>query len=417
MRNKKLFSTVVATALAATTMAMPVMAADGNSLDVNVTTKTAVVRVDVPTTMAISVNQFEMGDGGSQIYSSAFKMVNKSEIPVKVNVESTATLNATTKLLSTKSAASASNAEGEAWMAVAAQTSSGSYADGDATSTDKLTEANKNVATFVQGSGADATKGTASQVFVLDKSGTMAYKLLNANEDASKIEYAQFYELTAETAANQDALDALLANNDVYVAAAAAADGQTLTKVAKGESHTHSATEVYYTAAQDATAKASITAANLYVYGDGTAAADGEAAFRYIGKLSEAQETWTKDDISHVTIKYDITGVTDTKYAEVKPDCTYGLYKSEKGIDYENATAMNLIKGSTAVYANYSDLPFEASDIKSCVVKVDSADYAAITPVESSTALKLTVDSGWSSATSVKIYVVTDSTVYVYTYK
>ena len=57
MRNKKILSTVVASALAATTMAVPVMAADGGNIDVPVTTKTAVIRVQVPTKMDISVNQ------------------------------------------------------------------------------------------------------------------------------------------------------------------------------------------------------------------------------------------------------------------------------------------------------------------------------------------------------------------------
>lgn len=56
MRNKKILSTVVASALAATTMAVPVMAADGGNIDVPVTTKTAVIRVQVPTKMDISVN-------------------------------------------------------------------------------------------------------------------------------------------------------------------------------------------------------------------------------------------------------------------------------------------------------------------------------------------------------------------------
>lgn len=328
MKNKRFLATVVATTLAATTMVMPVMAADGGSMDVNVTTKNAVIRVEVPTKMEISVNQFEMGDGGSQIYSTDFTMQNKSEIPVKVDVGSTAELKATTKLLGTKAAAGATTAAtGEAWMAVAAKTGASSYADGTATTIGDLTESNRNVATFVQGTGSDAAKGTANQTFYLDKSGTMAYKLLNANEDASGIEYAQFYKLTDQIVADADALAALIADNDVYVAAGAAADGQTLTKVAKGGTHTYASGEIYYTAAIEATAKGSVVATDLYVYGDGTAATDGAAAFRYIGKLSGAQETWTKDDISKVTIKYDIVGVQESKYTTEKTNCTYGLYK------------------------------------------------------------------------------------------
>lgn len=57
MRNKKLLSTVVASALVATIMAVPVMADDGGSVDVDVTTKNAVIRVEVPTTLAVAINQ------------------------------------------------------------------------------------------------------------------------------------------------------------------------------------------------------------------------------------------------------------------------------------------------------------------------------------------------------------------------
>ncbi len=331
MRNKKILSTVVASALAATTMAVPVMAADGGNIDVPVTTKTAVIRVQVPTKMDISVNQFEMGDGGSPIYSTPFDMINRSEIPVKISVTSTAELKATTKLVGTKADAESSKTEGEVWMAVAAETAADSYADGAATAIKDLTDENKNVTSFVQGTDADAAKGTANQTFYMDKSGTMKYKLLNSNEAAADIEYAQFYELTLQTVAGADALAALIAENDVYVAAGAAADGQDLTKEAKGTAHTYDAGEKYYTAALEATAKGDVDSTKLYVYGNGDAATDGVAAFRYIGKLSGAQETWTKDDITKVSIKYDILGVQESKYNDVKADCVYGLYAAVKG--------------------------------------------------------------------------------------
>ena len=321
----------MASALAATTMAVPVMAADGGNIDAPVTTKTAVIRVQVPTKMDISVNQFEMGDGGSQIYSTPFDMINRSEIPVKISVTSTAELKATTKLVGTKADAESSKTEGEVWMAVAAETAADSYADGAATAIKDLTDENKNVTSFVQGTDADAAKGTANQTFYMDKSGTMKYKLLNSNEAAADIEYAQFYELTLQTVAGADALAALIAENDVYVAAGAAADGQDLTKEAKGTAHTYDAGEKYYTAALEATAKGDVDSTKLYVYGNGDAATDGVAAFRYIGKLSGAQETWTKDDITKVSIKYDILGVQESKYNDVKADCVYGLYAAVKG--------------------------------------------------------------------------------------
>lgn len=372
MKNKRFLATVVATALTATTMAMPVMAADGGSMDVNVTTKNAVIRVQVPTKMEISVNQFEMGDGGSQIYSTDFTMENKSEIPVKVDVGSTAELKATTKLLGTKAAADATTAaEGEAWMAVAAKTAASSYADGTATTIGDLTESNNNVATFVQGTGADAAKGTVSQTFYLDKSGTMAYKLLNANEDASKVKYAQFYELEAKTVADANALATLIAENAVYVAPAVAANEQALTKVEKGGTHTYASDEVYYTAATEATA--SIDSSKLYVYGDGTAATEGgAAAFRYIGKLSGAQETWTKDDISKVTIKYDIVGVQESKYDTEKANCTYGLYK-----DPTPAAGLALVSGKDNSDVVLKFTPPTGKTLATNFIKVNGVDASS----------------------------------------
>ncbi len=340
MRNKKLLSTVVATTLIASTMVMPVMA-EGTNFDVNVTTKTAVLRVKVPTTIAIAVDQFEMVDEGTQIYSGEFTMENMSAIGVKVGITSTADLKSTTKLVSTKEAAAADTSkEGEAWLAVAAQTSDDSYADGSATALKDLTEANKNVTTFKT----DATdgKGKAEQTYYFKKASTPAYKLLNANESAADIQYAQFYELTKETVSSADDLAALLKDKDVYVAAAAATDGQALTLVAKGGTHTYAASEIYYTAADTATAKASITDTHteLFVYAEGTAdATEGKGAFRYIGKLSGQQETWTNTDIPKVNIAYDIVGVDETGYNKVKNDCTYGLYKEPSYVSANTISA------------------------------------------------------------------------------
>lgn len=337
MRNKKLVSTVVATALVASTMVMPVMA-EGGEITVPVYTKTAVLRVSVPTTIGIAVDQFEMADEGSQIYSGEFTMENNSAIGVKVGITSTATLKDTTKLVSTKTAATSDTAKsGEVWMAVASQTGAGSYADGTATALKDLAETNNNVTTFAQ----ENSTGKAEQTYYFAKASSAAYKLLNANESAADIQYAQFYELTAKTCGDQDALDLLLKDNDVYVATAAAADGQALTLVAKGGTHTQAAGEVYYIAAQEATAKATIadTHSELFVYADGTAAATGKGAFRYIGKLSGAQETWAKEDIPTVKIKYDIVGIDETGYNKVKDACTYGLYKDPSYVSANTITA------------------------------------------------------------------------------
>ena len=74
MRNKKLLSTVVASTLVATTMAMPVMAADQGSVNVEFTTKTPVIRVVAPTSILAAVDPLEMNTPGSQIHSTKFEL-------------------------------------------------------------------------------------------------------------------------------------------------------------------------------------------------------------------------------------------------------------------------------------------------------------------------------------------------------
>lgn len=386
MNKKKVLSTAVASALVAAQMAMPVMAADGDTLDVDVTTKTAVIRVAVPTTMAIAVDQFMMNDAGTQIYSTEFAMSNKSAVDVKVQIDSTVNLGTSTKLVSTKAGAADSTEAGEAWLGVAAKSAASgnnAYDDPKSDTSDAaatppaadvpetlatLTEANANVATFVQGTGADAAKGTASQTFYLEKGdGSVAYKLLNTNETAPE-EYAQFYELTAQTltvGSEQGALDTLLANGDVYVAPGAAADGQSLTLVEKGDSHTYAGSEVYYTPAPAAIKRSAIDASKLYAYG-GTAGSatsgNGDAAFRYIGILSGAQDSWSETDIERVSIKYDIVGVTADKYAEVASDCTYGLYYDSTS---PAVTGPQIVVGTDGVitFSNLDGTLFDHADI------------------------------------------------------
>lgn len=373
MRRKKLLTAVVASAIIAAQVVMPAMAADGGSLDVGVTTKTGVIRVQVPTAMSVAVDQFMMNDTGTQIYSSEFEMINKSEVDIKVNVASTVDVASTTKLVSTKAGAEASTKDGEVWMAVAAQSDSGDYddpkTDADTETLDALTEANANVTTFVQ-DATDATKGAANQTFYLGKGNTITYNLLNAGEDASAItDYVQFYELTAKAAADQDALDALIAAGDVYVAAGVAADAQSLTLVEKGGTHTHASTEVYYSVADETTAKDALNSSKLYVYGGGAAASTGgTAAFRYIGILSPEKDDWSNEDITDVHIKYDFVGVTATKFAEVASDVTYGLY-------YEEAitvTTTGLITIQKSVADKYESL--------SC--NVDGTDYPLVEPTD-----------------------------------
>lgn len=335
MKAKRFLSTVVAGALVAAQMAMPVMAADGGQVDVDVTTKTGVLRVQVPTSMAIAVDQFEITQVGAQIASGEFDMTNLSEMDVKVTVASTATLGTGITLVDSFEKAETSEGD-EVWLAVAAKTAASSYDDA---STDdaaedywNLTEANMNVTTFAS----DTKK--AEQTFYLAKgTGSAAYTLAvpDANNKVTASSYAQFYELTAigTQPTDDDELQAEVDKADVYVVVTANAgdDEATVTKLEKGSTvsaGTYASTNTYYTAAIAPTAAASLANGKLYTYA-AMGTAGGAAGFTYVGKLSNARETWTATDISKVSIAYTITGVTASKYDEVKDDCTYGLYAEQ----------------------------------------------------------------------------------------
>lgn len=344
MRRKKLLTAAIATALVAAQVVMPVAAADGGSVHVDVTTKTAVLQVIVPTKLSVAVDPMEMSNSGTQIYSETFSIVNQSEVPVRVDITSTVTLkDDSMRLLSKKSDVSgASAAAGQVWMGVAAQTSAGKFIEEAGKDIGDLTEASANVTTFTQkmtGEGEDAAladKGEAVQVFYLKAAGGITnFKLLNANEAVDKeLTYTQYRKVEAQSAANQAALDALLVDNDVYVAAAAAEDGQALAKVEKGGAHDWATGEVYYTTDGNVVGAGTIadTHSELYVYGGRPAedvdATDGKAAFRYIGALSTAQAAWSNEDITDVDIVYSIVGVKGSDYdaMKTKGDITYGLY-------------------------------------------------------------------------------------------
>lgn len=346
MKNKKFLSTVVASALVATTMAMPVMAADGGSVDVDVTTKTGVLRVKVPTTLAVAVDQFEIGNTGAQIASDDFDMVNLSEMDVKVGITSTVTLGTDIGLASGKEATKGD----EAWLAVAAMTGADSYdIASTADTTEKawdLSEQNANVTTF----GADKK---AEQTFYLAKSaGTAEYKLAVAGTDGkvSQQAYAQFYKLTEQSltgGSENDELKALLESQDVY-SATAATDDTVLTRTEKGGTLTYASGTTYYTAADTATpvtAMDSSSANAKYVYA--AMDADGGAAgFTYVGKLSKDRETWTAEDIKNINISYTLTGVTGTNYDAVKNDCTYGYYKAKNAAPSISTTTYTYTAGT-----------------------------------------------------------------------
>ncbi len=359
MRNRKLFSTVMATTLAVTTMAMPVMAADGE-VDVNLTTKKAVMRVQVPTSMAVEIDQYAIDEAGCQIACvDEFDMKNLSEMAVKVVVDSTVTLKSGVTLASGKEAASGSASGDVAWLAVAAQTSGDVYDDKNTTDVETcgtLSELNANVTTFSQSS---ATEGKAEQTFYLAKgNGTPSYKMVTSG-DAAKVKFARFYELTGEMASG-DAVKEKLKESDVYVAS-----GDAITKYEKGTEDTSvtftDGTHKGYVISGDAV---DATGNGKYMYGEmANADGKGEAAFRYVGNLSEVNgEQWSKEKIQGIHIAYDISGVTADTYTEAEESCTYGLYQGVQGPKISlSSTGYITITGLTAE-KNYKSLDVDYDD-------------------------------------------------------
>ena len=323
MKRKKLMATAVASALAAAQMVMPVAAATGGgSVDVNVQNTDTVLRVQVPTDLVVAVDEYEIAKDGSQISSAAFEMVNKSAVPVSVAVTSTATLGSGITLAATNEV---DNTADEMWLAVAAQTEKGKYGVekiGD------LTSKSANVATF------DAANSKAAQTFYLaEAGGNVVYNFVNvttAGDVGEGNSFGEYHALTAVSlgsGSEQHDLETAVAAGDVYAVAKA---DSTVTKIEKGSTGVvYAATNDYYIAAAASTPLASIPVGK-YIYAEMStaAAAGGEAAFRYIGKLSTNKQNWSAADFSKIVISYTITGLNSTTYTEAvaAKDVTYGLY-------------------------------------------------------------------------------------------
>lgn len=368
MKKRKLLTTVMAGALVASQMVMPAMAA-GGTLDVNVTEKTAVLRVEVPTSMEVALDEFEVGGAGSQIYSDDFTMTNKSAVDVKVEVTSTVAIAASGVAL--KDAPSALKDDGDLWMAAVAKTTATSYG---ATSLADLTEESVNVATV------DGTSKEAKQTFYLAKgTGNLSYKEYEAEGTTVDLTYADLYKLTALTltaGSEQDDLDAAIAANDVYVVVTASdEDGAAVTKIEKGTSATWANTNSYYTAAATVTEPGDTIVANdKFVYAE-TATAGGEAAFRYIGKLGENADGWTTTDVTKVSIAYTISGVGETVYNSVKDDVVYGLYTAPAAPSLATSTFAMVAGQDIVVPVNLGVGTLKATSVKSVAAKLDAGDY------------------------------------------
>ena len=324
MKRKKLLATAVASTLVAAQMVMPAAAATGSgSVDVDVENTETVLRVQVPTSLQVAVDEYEIAKDGSQISSAAFEMVNKSAVPVAVAVTSTATIAAGINFAESDEV---DNTADEMWLAVAAQTEKGKYGVekiGD------LTAKSANVESF------DKTAKTAAQTFYLaEATGNVTYKYVDvttAGVVGAGDSFGEYHALTAMTittagTSEQSDLDALLATGDVYAVAQA---DSAVTKLEKGSQAIYAGTNDYYTAADAVTSLGGI-AVGKYIYAemDTAAATGGEAAFRYIGKLSAHKQNWSATDFSEIEIAYTITGLNSSIYADAvaAKDVVYGLY-------------------------------------------------------------------------------------------
>lgn len=354
MRNKKLLSTVLAASLVATTMAMPVMAANGQDsgeLTTDVGVKTSVLRVQVPTALVVEIDQYDTAGNGSQIYSTEFDMTNYSNINVKVDVESVATASnggAVADLTAKKE--DVDKASGDAvWLAVAARTTYSGDPFGKAIK--ELKETDANVTTF------GSASGDAKQTFYLKAASgdasTATYHAITSG-DAKKAEAHTLYYQLGGKMVSGDAVVEAMKTKDVYVVS-----GDTATRLAMDPDVTLD-TLTGFTSGQTAYVVSGDTknAAQMKTYsGDATylwgtmtdpAAGDkGRAAFRYIGKLSDSKK-WDNSEIAQVKINYTITGVTPDKYGEVEGGLTQGLYNDSASTS-ATTTATSITAGGAAV--------------------------------------------------------------------
>lgn len=178
----------------------------------------------------------------------------------------------------------------------------------------------------------------------------------------------------------QSALGTLIANGDVYKEV-----GTTITLIEKGSSDTWASGNKYYTVVGSVAAK-DMAVNKIYVYGE--ADEGGKAGFRYIGKLSENKETWSEADLSKIVIKYDIAGVTGTRYGEVEDDCAYGLYKEVStevngtklakgdGTAISGAAAIaTRLKGTAATQFQFDATQVDLTGLEVTKIVIDSNEY------------------------------------------
>lgn len=410
---KKLMSAAVVSAIIAAQTLMPVSAA-GNTgkIESDISTKTPILRVQVPTSMAIAVDEFTSSGDESQISSAEFAMENKSEIPVKVTVESTLDYDKTKVSLALTKASIEDSTKDEAWVAAVAMTDAGKYtADGSAGV--DLAGTEDNVSTFGGSSKVKQSfylKETATSLKFIKGDGTDLPKQIKAAD----LGFAQAYKLTQQAAALSDlvALEALVAAGDVYyintTAFGTVADTNAIKLIEKGgtvEAADFNATYTYYTvvdADKDGVVLGELgdavkTDNSVYVYTDATAHADGKAGFRYIGALSGHKTGWSNEDLKKVTINYTITGLPTTVYTEAAANngLKYG-YKKDDTLTFADGVITAKIK-----VADFKDGTLKLGDV------VGNLDTKAGAWGGGDDAVTFTLNQAWADALKGQTFEVT----------
>ena len=353
---KKMLASIMAGTMALTLMPMTALATENTaSLDVDIDVVDTVVRVQVPTYMAVSIDEFEQKDAGSQIYSTDFEIKNLGSTAVKVNVDSTFATSADVNYVDTIDAISDDT---DAWIgAVAAVSNNGRYVYSTTTGgIADLTDASDNVASVVS----DGGNYVAKQSFYLDAASgdTVSYTIVSGTDiDAlaqRKLNYSQFYDIATTDSADFVTGSAFIVaellnivedqEKIIYVD-----DAGTITRIDKdyvydaikeGTLDTLGAlsktTAVWYTTDETVVAKADIKddGSKTYIYAQmaGGASDKGVASFRYIGRLAKKDAAnWDDTAISKVNITYTIKCLSKTDYDSVKEDLTLGYTASASG--------------------------------------------------------------------------------------
>ena len=280
--KKRLFAAILAAMMLASTSAIA-FAEDAPSVsagtafgewapDVNTEAQAATIEFSVPTSLTVGLDPFQAGDGsGSQVYSNAQGIYNKSNIPIRVTVKAGAIIGKDT--------------DGTTPLAVLKDDPA------DVTSSN-ITDTDKNA--YIE---LIAEKATATT----DRSGAVVI-------EATKLEGKDYATAYAE---------------DTGAATTAKAIVKEATTTTTGSGDTAVTTITYDDDSQISFAlQAATYAADRSGVQSFSALAEnnkGVAAFRFMGSLNANAENWSGDDIS-VKVVYNVNGMGTAAYTALIGD-------------------------------------------------------------------------------------------------